>query len=101
MGKDEERLEGLNNKFEDIKTIRDRIIAESTDVANALKKTHAQRKMLSPEGMVKNLKSISSFLDNFGRMMSSLSQKVEALALDTYKIDEKAKQINKVINSKL
>ena len=101
MGKEEERLEGLNNKFADIKTIRERIIGEATEISNALKKNQAQRKLLSPDGMVKNLKSISSFLDNFSRMMGSLSQKVETLGLDTYKIVEKAKTINQVLKSKI
>lgn len=93
LGKDDEKLEGLNGKFQDIKAIRDKIIAESTDIANVLKKTLAQKKAMSPDTLTKNIKSISSFLDNFNRMIVNLSTKLSSLSTQLQKTRQMGEQI--------
>ena len=57
---DQEKLQSLNQKFADIEKIRDTITSESNTVKNILRQYLSQRKALSPEGMVKNIKSITS-----------------------------------------
>lgn len=100
MGKDDdERFANLNTKFDDIKAIRDKIIAESLDVNNTLKRHLAARKAVSPEMMTKNLKSISSFLENFSKMMQNLSSKVGTLSAQIGEIKKGLDQVETAVKS--
>ena len=96
LGKDEEKLTNLEGKFQDIKAIRDKIIAESTDISNVLKKNLAQRKAMSPEILTNNIKSISSFLDNFNRMIVGLGTKLASLGTQLQKTKEMGDQITQI-----
>ena len=93
MTKEEEKLNELGSKFIDITALRDKIIGESTEIANILKKNLAQRKAMSPEMLTKNIKSISSFLENFNRMIVGLSTKLGSLGAQLNKTKEMADQI--------
>jgi len=85
----DEKIAELEVKFEDIKGLRDKIIGESTEIGNTLKNHLQQKKAASPEALTKNIKSISSFLENFSKMMTNLSTKVGTLANQIDGIKEK------------
>ena len=99
LGKDEQRLQNLEQKFTDIKAIRERIIAESTDISNVLKNQLARKKAMSPDVLTKNIKSISSFLDNFNRMIMNLSTKLGSLTQQLQKTKQMGDQITAVTKS--
>ena len=96
---EDEKLVQLDSKFADIKTIRDRIINDSVEVANVLKAHLARKKAASPESMTKNLKSISSFLENFSKMMQNLSQKVGSLSTQVNTIKSNLDKVNSTVKS--
>ncbi len=79
MSKDPDKMNSLITKFVDIKAIREKIIVEAGEIGAVLKKDLAQKKAASPEVMNKNLKSLSSFLENFSRMIQNLSSKITGL----------------------
>lgn len=102
MGKEKEneKIAALETKFSDIKAIREKILGDAAYTGKLLKQMYSQRKALSPEGMVKNIKSISSFLENFTRMISSmgtklntLSESVETLKNNMEKIEAASKSL--------
>ncbi|MGQ4874577.1 MAG: hypothetical protein ACP6IY_10965 [Promethearchaeia archaeon] len=100
MGKDDDdKMAILNNKFNDIKGLRDRVISDTNDIANILKKQLAARKALSPDVMVKNFKSITSFLDNFSKMMVNLSSKIGTLSNQIKGISDKLNTIQTTLKS--
>ena len=78
--KEEDKMKDLSVKFQDITVMRDRILGDSTQISNDLKKMLQLRKAASPEALEKNIKSISSFLENFNRMIENLSVKLGSLA---------------------
>ena len=91
---DTDKLNFLDTKFADIKALREKVIEESTDIGNVLKQYYAQRKAASPEILVKNVKSISSFLENFSRMMQNLNTKLSSITEDINKIKSNLDAIN-------
>ncbi|MGV9172289.1 MAG: hypothetical protein ACOC44_00805 [Promethearchaeia archaeon] len=97
--KDQEKIDALNNKFSDIKAIREKILGQSGEVATKLKNYYKQRKAVSPEKMTQNLKSISSFLENFTRMVKNINSKVDAITEQIKDVDEKQKKIKSITNS--
>ena len=99
MSKDVEKLQLLNTKFIDIQGIRDKIISEATDIASVLKKDLQAKKAASPEVMEKNLKSLSSFLENFSRMIQNLSGKVAELTANVDEVKNKLNKVQSVANS--
>ncbi len=96
---DDEKLNNLNVKFEDIKNLKEHIIGESGGIALMLKNMLDQKKAVSPEGMTKNLKSISSFLENFMRMVQSLSAKIASLTDQMNKIRESVSKIHSELST--
>jgi len=96
---EQERLNKIGTKFTDIKAMRERIIGDSTIIGGDLKKMLTQRKAMSPETMTKNIKSISSFLDNFNRMVASLGTKLDSLATQLNEVNEKTKKIAETTKS--
>jgi hypothetical protein len=100
ISKEQEKMQTLMVKFTDIQTMRDRILGDSTTISNDLKKMLAIRKATSPEVLMKNIRSISSFLENFNRMIENLGTKLGSLAgqidkirNDTEKITFKLKSV--------
>ncbi|MHA1293212.1 MAG: hypothetical protein ACTSQJ_11160 [Promethearchaeota archaeon] len=93
MSKNEEKINMLTEKFSNIKAIRERIIGDASNIGQSLKQYLAQRKALSPEGMVKNIKSITSFLENFARMMQNLGSKLNTLTGALKKIKDNLDKI--------
>ncbi len=97
---DDEKFASLNTKFEDIKKLKEHIVGETGGIAVLLKNVLDQKKAVSPEGMTKNLKSISSFLENFMRMVQSLSAKIASLTDQMNKIKDSVSQIQSELESR-
>ena len=73
-------MDDLVKKFDEIAIMRDRILGDSTTISNDLKKMLAIRKASSPQALEQSIKSISSFLENFNRMIENLGTKLGTLA---------------------
>ncbi len=99
QSKEQEKMVELETKFQDIATMRDRILGDSTQISNDLKKMLKIRKVASPEALEKNIKSISSFLENFNRMIENLSTKLGSLAGQIDKIKMNIEQITATAKS--
>ena len=93
QSKEQEKMVDLETKFKDISVMRDRILGDSTQISNDLKKMLKMRKAASPEALEKSIKSISSFLENFNRMIENLSSKLGSLAGQVDKIKMNIEQI--------
>ena len=99
MNKEDEKMKTLNKKFTDIKGIREKIIGEASGIEKKKKKDLSQKKAVSPQVMQKNLKSISSFLENFTRMIQNLNGKVETLVGEVDKIKSNLGKIESNLRS--
>ncbi|MFO8020265.1 MAG: hypothetical protein R6U96_16695 [Promethearchaeia archaeon] len=97
--KDQEKIDALEKKFDDIKGIREKILGESGEVATTLKNYYKRRKAVSPEKMEQNIKSISNFLENFTRMMENINSKVNAVAEQIKEVNEKQEQVKSITDS--
>lgn len=95
----DEKMATLEKKFGDIKGIRKKILGEAGDVAGSLKEYYKQRSAVSPDKMNQNLKSISSFLENFTRMMKNISSKIDSISQAINEINEKQEQIGSAAKS--
>ncbi len=80
MDNDKKTSELLNEKFSDLKTIKEEVKEETSKIKRKLKKLLSKKKDASSESIEEDLTPIASFLEKFEYVVEGLTSKLGSLA---------------------